>query len=368
MKDERIESFEKASMDENYMSRCLELARCGQGSVSPNPMVGSIIVCDNKIIGEGYHRQYGNAHAEVNAVNSVKEKSLLKRSTIYVNLEPCSHHGKTPPCADMIIREGIPNVVVGMVDVFSDVSGRGIFRMEEAGINLRIGVLEEECLLLNKRFICYHEKKRPYIILKWAQSADGLLDHKRKSDNERKPSWINDEKELILVHKWRTEEQAIMVGTNTAINDNPKLNARLWKGKNPLRVVLDRTLRIQPDSSLFDRSIPTLVFTERNKSSTNNLEYCKIDFTINVIDQVLEQLYKRGIQSVLVEGGAMLLHAFIESNQWDEARVFRGKNNFDEGTKAPIISSKLVSQDILTSTYLSVYRNPQQEDLLPQKG
>src|ERR1051326_7252758 len=265
---------------EKYMKRCLELAEKGFGKVAPNPMVGSVIVCDNKIIGEGHHKKFGEAHAEVNAINSVKDKSLLKKSTLYVNLEPCSHFGKTAPCADLIIRYKIKYVVIGSIDTNPLVAGRGIQKLVSVGIDVMVGILEDECKELNKRFFTFYEKKQPYIILKWAETADGFIGIK----NERLK--ITTEKANKVVHQWRSEEQVIMVGTNTALCDNPKLTTRLVKGKNPLRVVVDEKLNIPYKFHLLDKKIPTIVFTAKKKSSAKNLEYVKIDFKKIVLKQI----------------------------------------------------------------------------------
>ena len=252
--------------DENYMMRCLELAEHGRQTVAPNPMVGSVIVHDGKIIGEGFHRKYGGPHAEVNAINSVENQKLLKHSTLYVNLEPCAHHGKTPPCSDLIIAKQIPKVVIGSKDIFAKVAGKGIEKMKNAGIDIKVGVLEKESLELNKRFFIFHEQKRPYIILKWAETIDGYIDIDRKKENNG-ISWITHPYLRIPVHKWRSEEAGIIIGTNTALNDNPKLNTRLWYGKNPVRFVLDRNLSLPSDLSIFDGEIPTYIFTEKLTSN-----------------------------------------------------------------------------------------------------
>jgi len=353
------------SDDAIYMKRCIELARNGSGTTAPNPMVGSVIVHKGLIIGEGYHRQCGESHAEVNAIKSVKNPSLLKESTIYVNLEPCSHYGKTPPCSDFIVENQIPRVVVGQVDINPRVSGRGIRRMEQGGCQVRVGVLEGECLELNKRFIKFHEQKRPYVILKWAQSYDGFIDIERNDSTPPGPAWINDELDLTLVHKWRTEEQSIMVGTTTALNDNPKLNARHWLGNSPLRLVLDRHLRLPADMSLFDGSLPTIVFTAHEKASKPNLFYEQIDFDTDIFPQMMEVLYRKNIQSLIVEGGTTLLTTFLEQGLWDEIRLFVGHKHFHKGLKAPIFNGHLLSEDMLSSSTLYVYENPAQRMVTP---
>ena len=325
------------------MRRCIELAKCGFGTAFPNPMVGAVIVCDGKIIGEGWHRRCGEAHAEVNAVNSVADKSLLKKSTIYVSLEPCAHVGRTPACADMLIREGIPNVVVGSIDPFEKVAGKGIEKLRNAGRNVKIGVLRDECDWLNRRFFTFHTKHRPYIILKWAQTADGFIDNIR-NDSQTPPLKITDRHFTTLVHKWRTEEDAILVGTRTAILDNPQLTARLWSGRNPVRVCIDREMKVPPSSKIFDNQAKTIVVTSRaqsqqnggSRAEANRSLYCTANFNESLIPQILEILYQNDIQSVIIEGGAQTLNSFISAGLWDEARVFTNNRlTIGNGIKAP---------------------------------
>ncbi|MCX6296976.1 MAG: bifunctional diaminohydroxyphosphoribosylaminopyrimidine deaminase/5-amino-6-(5-phosphoribosylamino)uracil reductase RibD, partial [Bacteroidetes bacterium] len=330
------------SDQEKYIKYCLDLAVKGLGQVAPNPMVGCVIVCDGEIIGEGYHEQYGKEHAEVNAIHSVKNKELLKRSTLYVNLEPCSHFGKTPPCADLIVEYKIPYVVIGSIDTNSLVSGKGIEKLTNVGIDVKVGILEADCKKLNKRFFTFHEKKRPYIILKWAQTADGFIDAKRNEENTTKPIQISNSDSKKLLHLWRSQEQAIIIGTNTALLDNPQLTVREVKGNNPLRITIDKWLRIPKHFNLFDKSTPTLIFTSVNESSHENLEYVKIDFEKAIIPQVMEELYKRNIQSLLVEGGELLLNSFIDSNLWDAARVFISDKELGKGVNAPILKENPV--------------------------
>ena len=319
---------------EKYIRRCIELAKNGLGTTYPNPLVGSVIVYENKIIGEGWHKKSGEPHAEVNAVNSVKDKSLLKKATIYVSLEPCSHFGKTPPCCDLIIQNKIPNVVIGTVDPNIKVAGNGIKKLMEAGIHVTVGILEEECNELNKRFFTFHEKKRPYIILKWAESQDGFIAPKEKL--EKKPVWITNPYSRQLVHKWRTEEQAILVGTQTAIDDNPKLNARDWSGNNPIRVVLDQNNRIPKDNYIFDNQVKTILFSKFKQAiEKENSIFEYIDFEQNIANQIIQSLYQHQIQSIIIEGGRQTLQTFIDANLWDEARIFVGSVEFKEGTKAP---------------------------------
>lgn len=347
-------SFE---INEKFMRRALELARAGMANVSPNPMVGSVIVHNGKIIGEGYHHKYGEAHAEVNAINSVRDQELLKESTIYVTLEPCSHFGKTPPCSDLIIRKEIPNVVIGTPDPFALVAGRGIKRLQEAGCSVVVDFLKEECLALNRRFFTFHQKKRPYIILKWAETEDGFIDIERTAENFGQPTWITNDLSRIAVHKMRCDEAAIMVGTNTAEKDNPSLTVREWHGAHPLRIVMDRQLRLPRSLALFDQSTPTLVFTALEAESLPNLEYVRINFDGTEIVQILDQLYQRNIVSLIVEGGKTLLESFITKSLWDEARVFTGNKRFLQGIAAPIIDRAVLKQEELDDSSVWVYRN-----------
>jgi diaminohydroxyphosphoribosylaminopyrimidine deaminase/5-amino-6-(5-phosphoribosylamino)uracil reductase len=352
------------------MTRCLELAARGLGNVAPNPMVGAVIVCDGKIIGEGYHERFGEAHAEVNAINSVKERSLLKRSTLYVSLEPCSHHGKTPPCVDLIILHQIPYVVIGCVDTNPLVKGKGIQKLVEEGVDVKTGVLEKECRNLNKRFFTFHEQKRPYIILKWAQTADGFLDKKRKIGDGQKPLTISNERSVQLSHQWRSQEQAIMVGTNTALLDDPELTVRLAKGKNPLRVLLDRNLRVPPSSHLLDGSTPTLVLNEKKIQDSTNLEYYLMDFSMGnkFIENIMQVLYRKNIQSVIIEGGAQLLNSWISHGWWDEARIFISKDNIGDGVKAPELNSPHGIEQEIGDNKLRILINPISEKLLNLKN
>jgi diaminohydroxyphosphoribosylaminopyrimidine deaminase/5-amino-6-(5-phosphoribosylamino)uracil reductase len=338
------------------MLRCLELAKNGLGTTYPNPMVGSVIVYNDKIIGEGWHKKSGEPHAEVNAVNSVKDKSLLKKSTIYVSLEPCSHFGKTPPCCDLIIKNEIPNVVIGTVDPNVKVAGNGIIKLIEAGKNVQVGVLEAECNELNKRFFTFHQKKRPYVILKWAESKDGFISPLTKS--EQKPVWITNEFSRQLVHKWRSEEQAILVGTNTAINDNPKLDVRDWTGNNPIRIVLDQTNRIPKDSHLFNNQVKTIIFSNSTtRINSENTIFEIIDFKQNLAEQILNVLYKHKIQSLIIEGGSKTLQTFIDQNLWDEARVFIGNQSFETGIKGPVLTLTNTINHSIENDLLLISRN-----------
>lgn len=324
------------SIHEKYMQRCIQIAKNGLGTTYPNPLVGSVIVYEGKIIGEGWHQKSGNPHAEVNAIQSVKNKELLSKSTIYINLEPCSHHGKTPPCADLIIRKQIKNVVIGIIDYNSKVHGKGVERLKYHGCNVIVGVLESECQYLNRRFFTFHQKKRPYIILKWAETKDGFIFPEENDKKLNKPIWISNSISLQLVHKWRTEEQSILVGTNTIVNDNPKLNARNYNGNSPIRVAIDRNLRTPKSHNFFDGTVETVIFTEKELiNEGSKFSAYKIDFSKNVTNQILNVLYKRGIQSIIIEGGAYTLNSFIEFDLWDEARVFTSDNNFYKGIRAP---------------------------------
>lgn len=320
--------------DEKYIRRCIELASNGLCNAAPNPMVGAVIVHNGKIIGEGYHARCGEGHAEVNAIRSVKDESLLKDSTIYVSLEPCSHYGKTPPCADLIINKGIPRVVVGCIDPFSQVSGRGIQKLRDAGIDVTVGVLEEECKNLIRRFVTFNTQKRPYITLKWAESADGFIDANRK---EGSPVVLSTPITSMYVHKQRAEHKAILVGRRTALLDKPSLTTRNWYGANPLRLVTDRNLTLPSDLKLFDHSTPTIVCTAEKKENEENLEYITIDFSTDILPQILTVLYERKIQSLMVEGGTTLLQSFIDSGLWDEMFVEHSARVLGEGVKSPVI-------------------------------
>lgn len=326
-------------VDKKYMLRCLELARHGIGKVSPNPMVGSVIVYDGKIIGEGYHRIYGEAHAEVNAIASVKDTSLLKKSTLYVNLEPCSHYGKTPPCAELIIQKQIPHVVIGCVDPYPEVSGRGVRMLQQAGIEVVTGVMEKEAYALNKVYMTNQVSKRPYIYLKWAQSADGFID-KIRENASIKPVILSSSNMLQRVHKKRAEVSAIMVGTRTALLDNPSLTVRYWYGTSPVRVVLDRNLAIPSGYHLLDGSQQTLVFTQKTKSSIPNVEYITIDYSKDVLGQVLSHLYSRRLNSLLVEGGSFLLKHFLQEGLWDEIQIETAPLLLGNGVTAPVLDKE----------------------------
>ncbi|GEP96562.1 riboflavin biosynthesis protein RibD [Chitinophaga cymbidii] len=325
---------------EIFMQRCLQLAATGMGQVAPNPMVGAVLVHDGRIIGEGYHQVFGQAHAEVNCVNSVPadQQELIAKSTMYVSLEPCSHHGKTPPCADLIISRRIPRVVVGCVDSFSEVAGRGIRLMREAGIEVITGVLEAACRDLNKRFFTFHEQQRPYIILKWAQSRDGYI-----AGAEGQPVRISNVYTDRLVHQWRSREMGIMVGTRTALRDDPALTTRLWPGKSPVRLVIDRHLQVPETHRLRDGSAPTIFITEK---VTDAVKTIRPDFNGEIIPQILPQLHAENIQSVIVEGGAHLLQQFFNSGYWDEARVITGSRVIGGGVAAPLMTNAVLRDEM----------------------
>ena len=332
------------TVHETYIRRCIDIAKNGLGSTRPNPMVGSVIVYNNQIIGEGYTSAYGSNHAEVNAINSVKDKTLLRLSTIYVTLEPCSHYGKTPPCSDLIIKHQIPKVVIGCVDDNTQIAGKGIEKLKNEGCKVIVGVLETECKEHHKRFFTFHNKKRPYIILKWAQAADGFIAPETK--NEQKPVWITNPYSRQLVHKWRTEEQAILIGTHTVLCDNPSLTVRDWTGQNPMRLVIDRENKLSKNYAVFNEDAKTTIV------SSNDL-----DFSNNVAQQICGILFKNDINSVIVEGGAKTLQTFIDENLWDEARVFTGNMQFKKGAKAPMFSGKLISEETILSDVLKIYKN-----------
>lgn len=303
--------------DEKYMMRCIQLAQNGKLGAAPNPMVGAVVVCDGRIIGEGYHAKCGEAHAEVNAINSVKDESLLRRSTLYVSLEPCAHYGKTPPCAKLIVCKGIPKVVIGCQDPFSKVAGKGIEILKQAGCEVVVGVLEKACQDLNKAFFTVQLKHRPFITLKWAQSADGFMDVER---NDGEPVKLSSPLTQLIAHKRRAEHQAIIVGTQTARLDNPSLNVRDWCGPQPLRIVIDKDLTLPRHLHLFDGSQPTLVVTEKNETIAGAMTL-QVDFNQSILPQLMEELQRRNIQSLLVEGGSKLLQSFIDEGLWDEAYV-----------------------------------------------
>jgi diaminohydroxyphosphoribosylaminopyrimidine deaminase/5-amino-6-(5-phosphoribosylamino)uracil reductase len=335
----------------------LQIANNGIGTTRPNPSVGAVIVYQNKIIGEGFTSPHGENHAEVNAINAVENKSLLKEATIFVTLEPCSHFGKTPPCADLIVKHQLKQVVIGCLDSNSLVAGKGVSHLENAGINVIVGVLEKECRMHHKRFFKVQENKRPYIILKWAETKDGFV--APISKNENKPIFISNTYSQQLVHKLRSAEHAILVGTKTVLADNPKLNIRSWSGENPVRVVLDNTLRIPKNSNILDGSVKTIVITatkDKNIVSSKNLIFEEIDFSKNIAKQVCEVLSKYQIQSLIIEGGTQTLQTFIDEKLWDEAIVFVGNTSFVKGVKSPIISKEF-KEEFIENDILKRYTN-----------
>lgn len=345
--------------DEKYIARCIQIAQNGLCNAAPNPMVGAVIVHNDTIIGEGYHIRCGEAHAEVNAIRSVKDERLLKESTIYVSLEPCSHFGKTPPCADLIINKGIPRVVVGCMDPFSLVAGRGIRKMREAGIDVTVGVLEQECRQLIRRFITFHTHQRPFITLKWAQSADGFIDLHRTGGH---PYIFSSPLSSMVVHKRRAEHAAILVGRKTALLDNPSLTVRSWYGKNPVRMVIDKHLTLPHRLALFDGSAPTIVFTaETAIPELPQVEYIPLDFSRDILPQIMEVLYQKKIQSLLIEGGSILLQSFIDSHCWDEAYIEVSKDRLSAGVQAPrlpscfhLLTEKVFGRTVLHATNTAV--------------
>jgi diaminohydroxyphosphoribosylaminopyrimidine deaminase/5-amino-6-(5-phosphoribosylamino)uracil reductase len=344
-------------MNRLFMQRCIELAQNGLGAVAPNPMVGAVLVHDGKIAGEGYHKEYGAAHAEVVAINNAIEKygeEILSKSALYVSLEPCVHIGKTPPCCDLIIAKRIPEVIIGCADPFEEVNGKGIRKLKESGVNVQVGVLEKECRELNKRFITFHEKKRPYVILKFAQTADGFIAAENQTEENR---WISNEYSQKFVHKWRSEEMAVLVGANTALKDNPGLNVRNWKGRNPVRVLIDRNLRVPDNLKLFEGSTKTIVFNEEKSEAAANVEYIQIDFGMNMWRDLFTHLYRKNIQSLIIEGGAKTLQSVIDAGLWDEARIFTSNKRFGSGTIAPKLHGETAEKRDIHEDTLSIISN-----------
>lgn len=343
------------SSDEKYMLRALQLAKLGGVATESNPMVGAVIVLNDTIMGEGYHQKYGEAHAEVNAVNSVEDKSLLKEATIYVTLEPCSHFGKTPPCADLLIRSEFKRVVIAQIDPFSEVSGRGIEKLKNAGIQVDCGILEKEARELNKRFITFHTKKRPYITLKWAQTKDGFIDRDRFSENQAGINWISQPETQVVTHRIRSTEQAILVGWRTIQNDNPSLTTRAFKGPDPLRIIIDPQLQAPKEASVFTDGRKTLVINSLEDKEVNNLRFIRLN-DLNP-ESILNTLFQLGINSVLIEGGANTLTRFIKSDLWDEALIITGNQEFKEGLKAPALSKIPVKSIPFGKDSLLYFRN-----------
>ena len=343
-------------VEDKYMARCLQLARGGEGFVAPNPMVGAVVVHDGQIIGEGYHRHFGGPHAEVNAIASVSHPELLSDSTLYVSLEPCSHYGKTPPCAELIIKKHIPRVVVACMDPFPQVSGRGVEMLRNAGVEVVTGVLESEAKKLNKAFMTFQEKHRPYIILKWAQSADGFIGRDKERRMTEGPLWITGNSERILVHKWRVTEQAILVGGETVRADNPKLNVREWTGNSPIRLILSGSGNLPSNLAMNDLIGPQVIFTFfPDKVNMPRSVVVKLNKNEPSAIQILDYLHKWGIQSLLIEGGSAVLNHFMSLGLWDEARVFQGYQVLGSGVKAPGVMGRLISQQVFSNSRLDIF-------------
>lgn len=337
--------------DQFYMQRCIELAKKAIGDTYPNPLVGSVIVYNNQIIGEGYHKKAGEPHAEINAINSIKNPEFLKEATIYVSLEPCSHYGKTPPCALKLQEIGFKKVVIGAMDYNEQVNGKGKKILEDAGIEVVTGVLKKECEELNKRFFTFHQKKRPYIILKWAQSGDGFM------DKDQRPIQISNSLSKQYVHKMRSEEQAILVGKNTAINDNPSLTVREIVGNNPIRVLIDFNLEVFNDFKIYNHEATTLVFNQIKDEKQHHIHFIKIEKE-NALQQITKHLHELSIQSIIIEGGSFTLKQFIEHNLWDEAYIFRNNNLIlENGTQAPIFNFEASEEFSLRDNSVSIYKN-----------
>jgi diaminohydroxyphosphoribosylaminopyrimidine deaminase/5-amino-6-(5-phosphoribosylamino)uracil reductase len=349
------------TIHQSYMQRCLNLAKLGAGHVAPNPMVGAVLVYEDRIIGEGYHQQYGQAHAEVNCINSVKDedKTLISKSILYVSLEPCAHHGKTPPCADLIIANKIGDVIVGCRDSYVEVDGKGIEKLKAAGVNVMVGVLEKQALELNKRFFTFHTKHRPYIILKWAQSKDGKI-----ANADRSRVLISNEQTNILVHKWRSEEAAILVGTHTALYDDPVLTTRLWTGNNPVRLVIDSELKLPASLHLFDNTVSTIVFNKHKNETDGVISYYKLRSDKNINLQILNALYELKLQSVIVEGGTRLLQSFIDNDYWDEIRIITNTVlSIPDGLAAPVFESdQLIMEEMILNDQIRYYKENEQND------
>lgn len=337
------------------MQRCLQLAQQAMGNVAPNPLVGSVLVYDNNIIAEGFHEKYGMDHAEVNAIKNteINHSNIVDKATLYVNLEPCCHYGKTPPCVDLIIEKKIPKIVIANLDINPIVAGKGIEKLRQNGVEVITGVLEKEGYKLNRRFFTFHAKKRPYIILKWAKSADNFI-----TKNNDEPFWLTGKTAKKLVHLWRSQEQAILVGRQTVQTDNPLLTNRFFNSKNqPLRVIIDKDSKIDKNKNVFNIDANTIVFNAYKNQILNNVLFVKIPFK-NTLHEIMEVLYEKSIQSIIVEGGAFTLNEFIKANLWDEARVFTADINLETGILSPIIEADCESETVLQKDVLKVYYNP----------
>ncbi|MFX0556816.1 bifunctional diaminohydroxyphosphoribosylaminopyrimidine deaminase/5-amino-6-(5-phosphoribosylamino)uracil reductase RibD [Maribacter sp. CXY002] len=346
--------------DVGFMRRCIQIAKNALGKTAPNPMVGAVIVLNNKIIGEGFTSAYGGAHAEVNAISGVADKTQLSHATLYVTLEPCSHYGKTPPCADLIVKHKIPRVVIGLKDPHEKVAGKGIKKLQDAGCDVVTGILAKECREHHKRFLCFHEKKRPYIILKWAETLDGFIaPEEQERTKNPEPYWITTPLSRQLVHKWRSEEQAILVGTTTVLADNPKLDTRLWNGNLPIRLVIDKDVKIPPNYHVLDGNQKTIVFTSTSVNTTEkpNVMYIQVNFNDNLAQEICEQLYILNIQSVFIEGGTKTLQTFIDAELWDEARIFKGPVTFKTGITSPQITGRLVKSQTVDKDQLIILQH-----------
>ncbi|MEM1258026.1 MAG: bifunctional diaminohydroxyphosphoribosylaminopyrimidine deaminase/5-amino-6-(5-phosphoribosylamino)uracil reductase RibD [Bacteroidota bacterium] len=345
------------NIDQKYMLRAIELGKNALGTAAPNPAVGCCIVYQDSIIGEGYTDPYGGPHAEVNAIQSVKDRSLLEKATLYVTLEPCSHFGKTPPCSDLIIKKKIPKVVIGLKDPHHKVAGKGIEKLKSAGIEVVIGIKEEACRTHHIRFLTFQEKKRPYIILKWAESSDGYIapDTSKRNANAQ-PYWITNPYSRQLVHQWRSEEQSVLVGTQTALDDNPRLDVRHWKGRDPVRIILDRTLKIPKTSHLFDGSSKTILLTQQKlESRPKEVIIETINFNQDLPSQICSVLYRHQITSMIIEGGTKTLQSFIDADVWDEARIFTGVATFGSGTKSPVFTGNQGSRSTILEDGLNLF-------------
>lgn len=344
----------RRTTDELFMRRCIELASRAAGNVAPNPMVGAVLVHEGRIIGEGYHRQFGQPHAEVNCINSVAEedKALVPLSTLYVSLEPCAHYGKTPPCADLIIQKKIPKVVIGTRDPFTEVNGKGIEKLQEAGIEVALGILENECMQLNKRFFTFHTQHRPYVILKWAETADGKI-----SRGTADRLLISNELTNRLVHKWRSEEAAVLVGTNTALLDDPSLNVRWVKGNDPVRLIVDMDLSLPAHLKIFDQRQHTVIFNTIKHNEEIQPNYYQVTSDVSLVQQVLNACYQLKIQSLIVEGGAKMLQSFIDDESWDEARIITNTNMYaGPGLLSPVLSNTvMIKQEKIHTDTISYF-------------
>jgi len=339
-----------------FMRRCHELALLGAEHVQPNPMVGCVIVHHGKIVGEGYHHEYGQPHAEVNAINSLTDDSIIPESTLYVNLEPCAHHGKTPPCANLIVDRGFKKVVIGNIDSNDQVDGKGIGILKAANIEVTTGVLAEEGRALNKRFFCNQESKRPYVVLKWAETQDGFLDYKRKAEDEASPLKITSDIANRMVHKWRAEESAILVGRNTAILDNPSLTTRLHPGNNPTRVLIDPNLQVNPGAAMFDDSAHTIVFNALKSESHRHVSFVQINRADTMLQEIISYLHEHSIGSLMVEGGPSTHQQFIDQNLWDEIRVLKSSERIHDGVKAAQFKGNRIHEEMLCDRdQLSIY-------------